>query len=140
MGQTTDSPLCRRSLSEAEVMAARRRVFEGPAQLRAEVIRGWGQGDDDVVAKQSRAQERVDHDVAREFRACLYDEGLAWIDGPPEYGGQGLSTAAAERFLELTLQYAIHPTGSLLTTLRIVAPAVAERSEENPSALQSQMR
>src|SRR3546814_1420332 len=37
-----------------------------------------------------------------------------------------LSSDVCSADLELTLQYAIPPTGSLLTTLRIVAPAVAE--------------
>src|SRR3546814_17599383 len=125
MSQTIDSARVRPSFSEPEGIAAGRRFFEEHAQPRAEVIRGWGQGDDDVVAKQSRAPERVDHDVAREFRACLYDEGLAWIDGPTESGVQGLSTAADKRFLELTLPYAIPTTGWLPPTLRIVSSAVA---------------
>src|SRR3546814_20341105 len=90
MSQTIDSPRVLPSLSEAEVIAAGRRFFAEHAQPRAEGIRGWGQGDDDVVAKQSRAQERVDHAGARALRACRYDEGPAWNDAQPAYGGQGL--------------------------------------------------
>lgn len=126
MSNTIESLPTPMELTEEEVLAKGRRFFDEHARPRHDVVRTWGSGEDDVVAKQSRAQERVDHDAARAFRARLYDEGLAWIDGPPEYGGQGLSTTAAERFTELTLEYAIPPTGSLLTTLRIVAPAVAE--------------
>src|SRR3546814_2341912 len=71
MSQTIDAARVLPSFSEAEVIAAGRRFFEEHAQPRAEVIRGWGQGDDDVVAKQSRAQERVDHDRSEEHTSEL---------------------------------------------------------------------
>lgn len=113
-----------------ELLERGRRFLEERVRPRTREARAWGVGADDVVAKQSREKEKLDHEVARRFRAELFDAGLAWIDGPVEYGGQGLRPEDAERFTELLLEYELPPTGSLLTTLRIVAPAVAEHGSK----------
>src|SRR5207245_10191205 len=52
----------------------------------------WGEGSDEVRVfqepdpiEEAEALPRI-----REWRAALWDAGLAWISGPKEYGGGGL--------------------------------------------------
>jgi alkylation response protein AidB-like acyl-CoA dehydrogenase len=46
---------------------------------------------------------------ARAFRACLFDAGLAWIDGPVELGGRGLSAAHRQAYLKVEREFETPP-------------------------------
>jgi acyl-CoA dehydrogenase len=61
---------------------------------------------------------------ARRWRATLSQAGYAWIDGPPEYGGAGLSAAHAERFAAIQSEYVTPPQDVFMVGLRIVGPTV----------------
>lgn len=94
-------------LEAPELAAFRRRVrqfldIDGPAALRAAAL-----ADQSAVGRNGTDQGGVDrgradqdstakgHDVARAraWRRALYDAGLAGLEYPPSYGGQGLSAA-----------------------------------------------
>jgi alkylation response protein AidB-like acyl-CoA dehydrogenase len=47
--------------------------------------------------------------AARAFRAGLFDAGLAWIDGPAELGGQGLSAAHRATYLKVEREFETPP-------------------------------
>jgi alkylation response protein AidB-like acyl-CoA dehydrogenase len=55
------------------------------------------------------AAERAALGAARAFRAALFDAGLAWIDGPVELGGRGLSAAHRQAYLAVGREYETPP-------------------------------
>jgi acyl-CoA dehydrogenase len=62
--------------------------------------------------------------VARAWLAELAGAGLAWIDGPREYGGAGLSEAHRQVFDRVAAEYQLPKLDTMFITLGIVAPGV----------------
>jgi alkylation response protein AidB-like acyl-CoA dehydrogenase len=70
----------------------------------------------------AEAEARLER--SRAFQRRLFDAGLAWFDGPPEYGGRGLDPATASVLREVLFSYTL-PDQSFFTVSRhIVAPAI----------------
>jgi alkylation response protein AidB-like acyl-CoA dehydrogenase len=61
---------------------------------------------------------------ARSWQRALFDAGLAWLEGPVEYGGRGLHPDQAAAVREMLADYEV-PNRSLLTVSHnIVAPVI----------------
>jgi alkylation response protein AidB-like acyl-CoA dehydrogenase len=68
---------------------------------------------------------------ARTWQRALYDEGLAWITGPREYGGAELDQRSQEIFEETCSHYRLPKLNTLFVTLHIILPGLlAAASEE----------
>lgn len=114
---------------ELDAFEARaRRFFEATAPRRiAQSPGGWGVGPDAVVAA-GLAPGRDSPEVteaARDFQRALFDAGLAWLTGPPELGGAGLTAAHAALLRRVAADYDAPDTSCLLIGQQIVAPAIA---------------
>ncbi|MCX2929898.1 acyl-CoA dehydrogenase family protein [Mycobacterium sp. CVI_P3] len=76
-------------------------------------------------------EEQVQLAAAREWQRELFDAGLAWITGPPEYGGAGLDDEHQLLFEEMCAEYRLPKLDTVFVTLHIVLPGiVASASEE----------
>jgi acyl-CoA dehydrogenase len=61
----------------------------------------------------------------------LFDAGLAWIDGPPEYGGAGLTAEHRREFERIAAGYQLPNLYTVFVGLNIIAPGIlAGASEE----------
>jgi alkylation response protein AidB-like acyl-CoA dehydrogenase len=85
-----------------------------------------GSGDDTLVGAAFRESEDEVGELgrAREYQRELFDAGLAWLDGPVEYGGAGLGTDERRVFAELVRRYDVPDVNGLLVGQQILAPAV----------------
>lgn len=103
-----------------------RRFFGQRAARKAPVMHGWGQGKDQVlgVATHSGDDERAGVAAARAWQADLYDAGLAWVDGPPEYGGRGLTAAHARLVRDIAAEYEVPNTSCFMVSHDIVGPTI----------------
>ncbi len=88
--------------------------------------RAWGEGPDDaeLLAEQSSEQERELLAAARGFKALEYDAGFGWIDGPVEYGGQGLPRSYHDAYAELREEFAAPDLSVMHLGLGMVAPTI----------------
>lgn len=75
------------------------------------------------VSESEAVATRVD--VARGMQRALFDNGLAGISWPSEYGGRGLSLAHEVVWAEESAHYAL-PTELLMCGLALVGPALLE--------------
>jgi alkylation response protein AidB-like acyl-CoA dehydrogenase len=103
-----------------------RRFLDAHAPRRTARTREWGVGPDTVPIFDSptREVEKVELETARGWLAALWDAGLGWLDGPPEYGGAGLSTEHRELFGALAAEYATPKLNTVFISLNIVAPGL----------------
>src|ERR1700745_922149 len=67
----------------------------------------WGEGSDEVRVfqepdpiEEAEALPRI-----REWRAALWDSGLAWVSGPKEYGGAQLPRRYGAAFSRVTRKF-----------------------------------
>lgn len=67
---------------------------------------------------------------ARSWQAALFDAGLAWIDGPTEYGGAGLDERSREIFETMCAEYRLPKLNTVFVTLYIVLPGLMAAASE----------
>jgi alkylation response protein AidB-like acyl-CoA dehydrogenase len=86
----------------------------------------WGEGSDEVFLFEEAAPDVSDHEVAaaREWRAALAAADLAWITGPVDHGGRGLTTAHQRAFDEVQRGYDVPGNRLLMVSLGMVAPTI----------------
>ena len=60
----------------------------------------------------------------------LWEAGLAWIYGPPEYGGAGLPAAFARGFEQLARRYQVPGDSALTVSLGMIAPTILRHGTE----------
>jgi alkylation response protein AidB-like acyl-CoA dehydrogenase len=96
----------------------------------------WGDGSDDVSLFEEDDPERGDRDIAaaRAWRRALAAAGLAWITGPPEYGGLGLSVAHQRAFDDVQRGYDVVGNRLLLISLGMVAPTILAHGSDGAKA------
>jgi alkylation response protein AidB-like acyl-CoA dehydrogenase len=86
----------------------------------------WGQGSDRVGLLDEKSREEEQREVAegQAWRAKLYDAGFAWIAGPPQYGGRGLTGAHDRGFREVAAEYRTPSEAPFGIGLGMVAPTI----------------
>ncbi|HEY1119585.1 MAG TPA: acyl-CoA dehydrogenase family protein, partial [Acidimicrobiales bacterium] len=86
----------------------------------------WGEGDDSVAMFEEvdPEEERRGLAEAKAWRAKRFDAGLAWITGPEEYGGRGLTMAHERAYARLEAQYETPDMGFFGIGLGMVAPTI----------------
>ncbi|WP_028934847.1 acyl-CoA dehydrogenase family protein [Pseudonocardia spinosispora] len=92
----------------------------------------WGEGSDEVrVFQEPDPEKEADALPAiRDWRAGLWEAGLAWITGPTEYGGRGLSGAHQRVFEKIVRGYDVPGDGALTISLGMIAPTIAKHGSE----------
>lgn len=114
-------------VSSLEELAAEAHAFFGARVPRRErTVGGWGDGNDDIVGVglAHGADEDAEIAAARSWQAELFDAGLAWVDGPVEFGGRGLSAEHAVLVRRISAEYEVPSTSSFLVSHEIVGPAI----------------
>jgi alkylation response protein AidB-like acyl-CoA dehydrogenase len=86
----------------------------------------WGEGSDDVSLFEEAPADVSEREVAaaRSWRGALAAAGLAWITGPVEHGGRGLSTAHQRAFDDVQRGYDVPGNRLLMISLGMVAPTI----------------
>ncbi|GLZ07543.1 acyl-CoA dehydrogenase [Actinomadura sp. NBRC 104412] len=104
--------------AEAHAFAAARVPRRAPAAA--------GEGPDDVMGVGLRRgeAEAAEVEAARAWQRELFDAGLAWVDGPVEYGGRGLGQAHRDRVHAVLREYEVPNTACFMVGHDIVAPAI----------------
>src|SRR6202048_3954341 len=92
----------------------------------------WGEGSDEVRVfeepdpiEEAEALPRI-----REWRAALWDAGLAWISGPKEYGGAGLPRSYEAAFSRLTRKFDVPGDAALTVSLGMIAPTILRHADD----------
>ena len=96
----------------------------------------WGQGDDAVeLFEETDPAAEVDEIAAvRAWRSRLWDAGYAWITGPVELGGAGLTRAHQQAFDSAAREYAVPSNVKLMVSLGMVAPTILTHGTEGAKA------
>ncbi len=117
---TTTAPTLEEIEAEARAFLEPRVPRRAPATL--------GAGPDDVVGVGLRrgADEADEVEAARAWQRALFDAGLAWVDGPVEYGGRGLSVEHRNRVHAVLREYEVPNTACFLVGHDIVGPTILE--------------
>lgn len=83
-----------------------------------------------VFDSPERDEEEEQLARAKQWQRALFDEGLAWLTGPSEYGGAGLDHLCQEIFDEMCSLYRLPKLDTLFVTLHIVLPGVLAAADE----------
>ncbi len=86
----------------------------------------WGEGSDRVnILEETEASELTTTlAAAKRYAAARFDAGFAWVDGPTEYGGRGLSLDHARAYQELESAYELPDLSILTIAVGFVGPAL----------------
>jgi acyl-CoA dehydrogenase len=109
-----------------------RSFLEAHCEPRVEETFVWGRGSDKVGMFEERSpeEERRGLERAKEWRQLLFDAGFAWITGPTEYGGRGLSSAHQRAYLETAAAFRTPDESAFTIGLGMVAPTVLAHAIE----------
>jgi acyl-CoA dehydrogenase len=77
-----------------------------------------------VDTEESHEDDRARLARSMAFQRRLFDAGLAWPDGPVEFGGRGLDTATANAVREELAGYELPDQSFFTVSRRIVAPTI----------------
>lgn len=95
------------------------------AERRSAGPAGWGHGDDRVTVVAERSEgEAEELAELRRYRAHLVERGLAWVDGPEEYGGRGLPDHAATVLRELESGFVLPDDAYLRFSVSTLCPTL----------------
>ncbi|GAA3516298.1 acyl-CoA dehydrogenase family protein [Aeromicrobium panaciterrae] len=95
-----------------------------PVRVRGGMTHGDGSDDIIGVGLDKGDSEEVEVEQAREWQRALFDAGLAWVDGPTEFGGRGLSPEHARLVDEIATGYAVPTPSCFMVSHEIVAPTI----------------
>lgn len=118
-------------------LLAEARVFlgatVGPRRAPQQPTTEWGTGSDtaELLAEWSSQEEADLVAAARTFKAQEYDAGLAWIDGPVDYGGRGLPRSYAHAYMALRREFAVPDLSVMSLGLGMTAPTILAHGTES---------
>ena len=96
-----------------EEYAAKARVFLDANAEKKEARKKfvWGEGSDNVSMFEERSQQAEEEMLrrAKAWQAQRFDNGFAWITGPTEYGGAGLTVAHERAYNQVEREYKTAP-------------------------------
>ncbi|GAA3516272.1 acyl-CoA dehydrogenase family protein [Aeromicrobium panaciterrae] len=117
-----------RATTTLDEIAAEAHAFLEPRVARLSSDERFGEGPDDLVGTGlQRGQSELDEvEAARVWQRQLFDAGLAWVDGPKEYGGRGLSGAHRSVVQRVLSEYEVPNTACFMVGHDIVGPTILE--------------
>jgi alkylation response protein AidB-like acyl-CoA dehydrogenase len=112
-------------LSLAEIEAEAEAFFAARVPRRSGAV-VHGSGPDGVIGVGHHSSESEEAELARaqHWQRELYDAGLAWVDGPAEYGGRGLSAEHAHVVAEVAARFEVPVTSCFMVSHSIVGPTI----------------
>ena len=110
----------------AEFAAEARSFLDANAERAVRDEFTWGIGSDEITvyAEKSPAVEEAAVRAAQQWRAKMWEAGLGWITGPPEYGGRGLGPEYEQVYLDLEAGYRVPSQTMFGSSLGVVAPTI----------------
>ena len=92
----------------------------------------WGEGSDVVaiIEEKDPSEQEGDLAAAKAWAAARYDAGFGWIDGPPAYGGAGLTAAHRQAYRALESGYVVPDQSFFTIGLGMVAPTILAHGTE----------
>ncbi len=117
-----------------EEYAAKARVFLDANAEKKEARKKfvWGEGTDNVSMFEERSKEAEEEMLrrAKAWQAQRFDNGFAWITGPTEYGGAGLTVAHERAYNQVEREYKTAPLGAFQIGLGMVAPTILAHASQ----------
>ena len=117
-----------------EEYAAKARVFLDANAEKKESRKKfvWGEGSDNVSMFEERSKEAEEDMLrrAKAWQAKRFDNGFAWITGPTEYGGAGLTVAHERAYNQVEREYKTAPLGAFQIGLGMVAPTILDHASQ----------
>lgn len=112
--------------ADADLVAEMHAFCSARVPRRHRKVTAWGEGSDSVlgVATEHGEAEKAEVAAAQQWQRELYDAGLAWVDGPVEYGGRGLGPEQARLVREVAARYEVPNTTCFMVSFDIVGPTV----------------
>jgi alkylation response protein AidB-like acyl-CoA dehydrogenase len=109
-----------------EFQADAKNFLDASAEVRQERKFAWGEGSDAVgILEEKTLDEELEHlRAARAWRSKAFDAGFAWISGPSEYGGRGLSAEYERAYHSLESGYTIPDQTPFGIGLGMIAPTI----------------
>ncbi|MEO9321971.1 acyl-CoA dehydrogenase family protein [Nocardioides sp. C4-1] len=129
-------------ISTQELRDEAHRVIGAFAPPRTTGTSGWGQGDDRVSVVAERSEGEAEELAAlQRYRAHLVAHDLAWVDGPAEHGGRGLSAEHAEALREVESGYTLPDDSYLRFSVSTLCPTLLTHgTPEQRESLLPQLR
>ena len=112
------------------------------APRRAAAGNAWGEGDDRVSVVAERSEGEAEEIAAlRRYRAHLDAHGLSWVEGPPTYGGAGLTSRHADLLRAVEAEHALPDDAYLRFSASTLCPTLLEHgTEEQKTGLLRRLR
>jgi alkylation response protein AidB-like acyl-CoA dehydrogenase len=107
-----------------ELVAEAHAFLDGRVPRRAAFQLGVGPDDVVGVGFHDGQSEREEVEAARAWQRDLFDAGLAWVDGPVEYGGRGLDAEHRHRVDQVLSEYEVPNTACFMVGHEIVGPTI----------------
>jgi acyl-CoA dehydrogenase len=100
--------------------------LEANAEPRQDSGFRWGQGSDQValIPESTPEEDRRQLAAAQGWSKKVFDAGLGWITGPPQYGGRGLTRDYERRWRTAEARYDTPSTTMFGIGLGMVAPTI----------------
>jgi alkylation response protein AidB-like acyl-CoA dehydrogenase len=111
-------------IDEEAFLAEATAFLHSNAPARKPGHRPWGQGADGIGLFEDEETETRLLAEAREWRRALFDAGLGWISGPPEFGGRGLPQQFSRMFDRLQEDFDTPDQMRLSVGLGMVGPTI----------------
>jgi alkylation response protein AidB-like acyl-CoA dehydrogenase len=116
-----------------EIAAEARAFAEGRVPRRTRNAVSLGEGPDDVmgVGLDTGMSDEDEVAAARSWQGPLYDAGLAWVQGPVELGGRGLTVDHRQHVERVLHEYELPNTTCFMVAHDIVGPAILTHGTES---------
>jgi acyl-CoA dehydrogenase len=103
-----------------------RAFLDAHAEPKREERFAWGQGSDRIGVLDEKTDEEEAREIAeaKAWRATLFDAGFAWITGPVELGGRGLTPAHDRAYRDVEAEYRVPSQSPFGIGLGMVAPTI----------------
>ncbi len=93
----------------------------------------WGEGSDNVsiIEEKEPGQDEAELAESKAWAATRWGAGFGWIDGPPVYGGRGLSAQHKQAYRALEMGYDLPDQSFFTIGLGMVAPTILAHGNED---------
>ena len=118
----TSSPI-----SVEDFAASARKFLEANAERKQVKTKfTWGEGTDNVSMFEERSRDAEAEMLAKakDWQSKRFDAGFAWITGPTEFGGAGLTPVHERAYNAVEREYRTAPLGAFQIGLGMVAPTI----------------
>ena len=124
-------------ISVEDFAASARKFLEANAERKQVKTKfTWGEGTDNVsmFEERSRDAEAEMLTKAKDWQSKRFDAGFAWITGPTEFGGSGLTPVHERAYNAVEREYRTAPLGAFQIGLGMVAPTILDHASDAAKA------